>query len=479
MNTGLTKNKKIPLCVDLDGTLIRTDSLIETTALFIKQRFLMTTLFPFWLMGGRSRFKDEIAARTELDAAYLPYEVIVLDAIRKARAAGRKVILCTGANYRYAQAVADHLKLFDDVIASSASNNLTGTKKQQALTEQFGKGGYDYIGNDSKDIPAFLHARRSYLVSPTPSLRRKQSSLPKAQIMVPAKMPSPGVYISQLRLHQWLKNILIFMALLSSQNFDNIEAILAASIGFIAFGFCASSVYILNDLMDLPVDRRHPRKKKRPFASGSIPSHHGLLLIPVLAGTGFALASFLPVEFLLILVLYYFISFNYNLWAKNLAVLDTLFLAGLYTLRVIAGAAAISVVPSFWLLAFSMFFFLSLAMAKRYAELINLDLDSKKHIPGRQYSKVDLYTIMSQGAASGYASILVLALYINSDEVLNNYSHPEVIWLTCPLLLYWINKLWLNSQRGEMYDDPLVWAIENRVSRSITVIFVLLLLLAI
>ena len=181
----------------------------------------------------------------------------------------------------------------------------------------------------------------------------------------------------------------------------------------------------------------------------------------------------------LVLLLYFFISLNYNLWAKNLAVLDTLFLAGLYTLRVIAGAAAISVIPSFWLLAFSMFFFLSVAMAKRYAELINLDLDTEEHIPGRQYSRVDLYTIMSQGAASGYASVLVLALYINSDEVMENYSHPEVIWLTCPLLLYWINKLWLNSQRSEMHDDPLVWAIENRVSRSIAVIFVLLMILAI
>lgn len=479
MNADQSKSNKIPLCVDLDGTLIRSDSLIETTALMIKQHFFMILLFPIWLIRGRAQFKEEIATRTEIDAGYLPYEENVLDAIKTARADGRKIILCTGANYRYAQAVADHLKLFDDVIASSASENLTGSKKQQALTQRFGRSGYDYIGNDSKDIPAFLHARKSFLVSPTLPLRKKLASLQDAQVLVSSKMPSPGVYISQLRLHQWMKNILIFVALLTSQNFSNIEAVVAATIAFIAFGFCASSVYVLNDLMDLRADRRHPRKKKRPFASGAIPSHQGLLLVPLLAGIGFSLAIFLPVEFLMMLILYYFVSLNYNLWAKNLAVLDTLFLAGLYTLRVITGAAAISVIPSFWLLAFSMFFFLSVAMAKRYAELINLKLDSEENIPGRQYSKIDLYTIMSQGAASGYASVLVLALYINSSEVMKNYSHPEVFWLTCPLLLYWINKLWLNSQRGEMHDDPLVWALENRVSRSIAVIFILLILMAI
>ena len=276
-----------------------------------------------------------------------------------------------------------------------------------------------------------------------------------------------------------MKNILVFVALLASQRFGELQSVLATAIGFVAFGFCASSVYVLNDLMDLPADRRHPRKRDRPFASGAIPASQGMLLIPLLAIFGFALSGFLTLEFVLVLLLYYFVSLNYNLWAKNLAVLDTLFLAGLYTLRIIAGAAAIEVIPSFWLLAFSMFFFLSVALAKRYSELINLDLESDQRVPGRQYRTVDLNTIISQGAASGYAAVLVMALYINSEEVYRNYSHPQIIWLTCPLLLYWLNKLWLNTQRREMHDDPLVWAIENRVSRGIAVIFTLLLIFAI
>jgi len=479
MNIESKAKDAVPLCVDLDGTLIRTDSLVETVALFMKQQFLMIVLFPYWLIRGRARFKEEIAARTRLDAAHLPYEAAVVDALRAARHDGRETILCTGANRRYAEAVANHLGLFDDVMASDASTNLTQNEKQRALTQRFGVHGYDYIGNDRKDLPAFRHARRSLLVSPSRSLRRARSSLSDVEVLVPEKTPSLGDYVSQLRLHQWLKNILLFVALLASQRFNDLQSVLAAATGFVAFGFCASSVYVLNDLMDLPADRRHPRKRSRPFASGAIPAGQGPLLIPLLAAIGFALASMLTIEFVLALLVYYFVSLNYNLWAKNLAVLDTLFLAGLYTLRIIAGAAAIGVVPSFWLLAFSMFFFLSLALAKRYSELVNLELESDQRVPGRQYRRIDLNTIISQGAASGYAAVLVMALYINSEEVYRNYSHPQIIWLTCPLLLYWINKLWLNAQRREMHDDPLVWAVENRVSRGIAVMFTLLLILAI
>ena len=472
-------NVTIPLCVDLDGTLIRTDSLVETAALFLKQYFLMAVLFPIWLLSGRARFKEEIASRIKLDVAYLPYEDKVIDVIRQARGDGREVILCTGANQRYAEAVADYLGLFDGVIASDANTNLTSGEKRRVLTQRYGKGGYDYIGNDRKDLPAFRNARKSILVSPTFILRRAQSSLADVEMLVRKTAPSPRYYLAQLRLHQWLKNALVFVALFASQSFNELQAVLAAVSGFIAFGFCASSIYLLNDLMDLPADRRHPRKRNRPFASGAIPTGQGLLLIPLLAILGFVLASTLNVYFVLILFLYYIVSLNYNLWAKNIAVLDTLFLAGLYTLRIIAGAAAISVVPSFWLLAFSMFFFLSVAMAKRYSELIDLDLESDECVPGRQYRVIDLNTLISQGAASGYASILVMALYINSEEVLKSYSHPQIIWLTCPLLLYWINKLWLNAQRGEMHDDPLVWAIENRVSRGIAIMFALVLIIAI
>ena len=469
----------VPLCVDMDGTLIRTDSLVEATAHFLKTRFYLAPMIFVWLTRGKAHLKDKIAAHAELDVTHLPYEDKVVEAIRTARDEGRTTVLCTASNQRHAQAVADHLGLFDEVMSSDGTTNLSGDNKQQALVARFGEGGYDYVGNDVQDVPAFESARKSIIVAPTRPLRRVMGRLARAEHLVPPREPTLRDYADQLRLHQWLKNMLLFVPLLASQKFGDSSAIAASSIAFLAYGLCASSVYVLNDLMDLPADRRHPRKCLRPFASARIPVERGILLIPALLIASFALASLLPLEFVLLLAGYYFVTLNYNLWAKNVAVLDTLVLAGLYTLRVIAGAAAISVVPSFWLLAFSMFFFLSVAMAKRYAELVNTDLEDEQTVPGRQYRSTDLSTIMSEGAASGNAAVLVLALYINSDEVRTNYSNPDVIWLTCPLLLYWVNKLWLNTQRREMHDDPLVWALENRVSRAIAVLCALLLFFAI
>ena len=469
----------LPLCVDMDGTVIRTDALVEATAQFLKHRFHLAPKIAFWLARGRAWLKHRVAANGILDVTHLPYEERVLELIREARAEGRRTVLCTASNIYHARAVAQHLGLFDEIMASDEKINLSGENKRHALVAKFGESGYDYVGNDVKDVPAFESARRAFIVAPTKPLRRELHRLPDAEHLVPPRDPTWRDYARQLRLHQWLKNALLFVPLLASQRFNETGAVIHSLLAFLSFGLCASSVYVLNDLMDLPADRRHPRKRHRPFASARIPVEHGVVLIPGLLLASFVLALFLPLAFVGVLAGYYFVTLNYNLWAKNIAVLDTLTLAGLYTLRIIAGAAAIAVVPSFWLLAFSMFFFLSVAMAKRYSELVNTDLSDDDTIPGRQYRRIDLNTIMSEGAASGYAAVIILALYINSDEVAASYSHPEVIWLTCPLLLYWVNKLWLNTQRKEMTDDPLVWAMENRVSRGIAVMCTLLLIAAI
>jgi 4-hydroxybenzoate polyprenyltransferase len=344
---------------------------------------------------------------------------------------------------------------------------------------EFGSQGYDYVGNDTADLAAMRSARKAWLVAAKPSLARLAATLGNVTTLLQPRPPTLRDFLVQLRFHQWLKNVLVFLPLLAAHRITEAGALADAVLAFMAFCACASGVYVLNDLMDLPADRRHPRKRTRPLASGAIPARTGLLLAGTLPVVAILLATRLPYLFMAVLVAYYFVSLNYNLWAKNVAVLDTLVLAGLYTLRIIAGAAAVSVVPSFWLLAFSMFFFLSIAMAKRYSELIGLELADHEMVPGRQYNRIDLNTILSEGAASGYAAVLVLALYINSEEVRTNYSRPEVIWLICPLMLYWINKLWLNTQRREMHDDPLVWALENRVSRGIAIMSVLLLFVAI
>ena len=472
-------NEQVPLCVDMDGTLIRTDALVEATAQFLKRRPYLAPKILYWLSKSRAWLKHRMAANSTLDVSHLPYEEAVLELINEARADGRAIVLCTASHINHARAVADHLELFDEVMASDDKKNLSGENKRSALVERFGEGGYDYVGNDIKDVPAFESARKAIVVAPTRSLRSELPRVQRAEVLVEARDPTWRDYAKQLRLHQWIKNSLLFVPLLASHRFNEFGAVAASITAFFAFGLCASSVYVLNDLMDLPADRRHPRKKDRPFASARIPVEHGVILIPALLFASFVLAVFLPPAFIGVLALYYLGTLNYSLWAKNIAVLDTLVLAGLYTLRIIAGAAAISVVPSFWLLAFSMFIFLSIAMAKRYSELVNTDLGEDETIPGRQYRRIDLTTIMSQGTASGYAAVIILAFYINSEEVALNYSNPQVIWLACPLLLYWVNKLWLNAQRKEMTDDPLVWALENRVSRGIAVMGALLLIIAI
>lgn len=479
MTSTTNDESEFPLCVDLDGTLVNTDTLVESIGHLIKSNCILLLLFPVWLVKGRPYFKKMIASHVSLDVEFLPFNEIVLAKISEVHADNRQVILCTGAHEQIAIKVADHLGVFDDVVCTTATENMTRTNKQNALVDRYGDGGYDFIGNDLKDLPAMKSARSSFLVRPTRGLFKARDTLRDASVLDPQPVRAFRTYASQIRVHQWLKNILLFLPLLAAQKFNDQSAVLACLIAFFAFGSCASSVYVLNDLMDLRADRRHPRKKFRPFASTAVPVTHGLFLIPGLLAVSAGLAIFLPSTFALTLLLYLAVSLIYNLWAKNVAVLDTIFLAGLYTVRILAGAAAIQVTPSFWLLAFSMFLFLSIALAKRYTELIELDLPDEQTVPGRQYRRIDLSTLISQGAASGYAAVLVLALYINSDEVAVNYARPAIIWLACPLLLYWINKLWLNTQRREMTDDPLIWAITNRVSRVIAVALVGLLLVAI
>ena len=469
---------EIPLCVDLDDTLVLTDTLSESVGKLIKENIFYLPMLPVWLLQGRAHLKEMVASRVKLDLEYLPFNEKVLQLIKEAKKAGRKTVLCTGANYRHAVEIAEHLGLFDEVIGSAEAENMTREAKQLELVTRFGEGGYDYVGDDIKDLPVMQSAREAILVRPTKKLQKASKTLSSSRVLEPrAKVPLT-LYLQQIRLHQWLKNLLLFLPLFAAHEVLNADLLLACGIGFVSFGFCASSIYVLNDLMDIQADRRHPRKRNRPFASARIPAFQGYLMMPALLLAAVMLSLLLPIQFLGVLVLYYVVSLTYNLWAKNVAVIDTIFLAGLYTVRIIAGAAATLIVPSFWLLAFAMFLFLSIALAKRYTEIIDLELDENEVVPGRQYMPVDLSTLMSQGAASGYGAVVVLALYVNSEEVALNYSRPELIWLACPILLYWINKLWLNTQRREMTDDPLIWAISNRVSRGLGLALLLILLFA-
>lgn len=468
-----------PLVVDLDGTLTTCDTLVEGLALLVKQRPVSLLQLPFWLLRGRAAFKREVSNRVAIDPARLPYDARLLERLQLERARQRSLILCTAADDRIAQSVAAHLGLFDAVMATGSNANLSGRTKGAALVDRFGAQGFDYAANDLVDMEVFIHARESWLVNPTPALQQRSAALHNVSLTLPGPAFSLRETMRALRPHQWIKNLLIFVPLLVSMEVSHLGAFVNATLAFVAFCLIASCVYVVNDLLDIQDDRAHPRKRQRPLASGLVPVSHGMLLAAAIFAFGFAVAAAVSPLFVAALATYLASATAYSLFLKRVPLLDTLVLAGLYTLRILAGAAAVAVVPSVWLLAFSMFFFLSLALAKRHSELVELDgIAPSGAIPGREYRREDLQVLIAQGSASGYSAVLVLALYINSDAVRRQYNNPEIIWLICPLLLYWINKLWLNSQRREINDDPVIWAVTNRVSRAVAVLSVLLLAMA-
>lgn len=453
-----------PLCVDLDGSVVRTDLLLESLLLLLKRNPLYLLRMLLWLARGRAVLKAEIARRVQLDPAALPYNTELLAWLRRERAQGRQLWLCTGANERLANSVAQYLGLFEGVIASDATHNLTGRRKAERLVQSFGFRAFDYCGNERRDLAIWHCSNGAIVVSHGAALgMRVASRVPLLQTF------SSGGHrfraaLRALRPHQWAKNVLLFVPLLAAHRAGDLAAFGEVVLAYVAFCLCASSVYVLNDMLDLPSDRAHARKSKRPFASGDLPLRAGFFLVPALLVTAIAVAGALPVPFLLVLAGYYALTTAYSITLKGMIFVDAIALAGLYTLRIVAGAAATGVVPSFWLLLFSVFLFLSLAIVKRYAELDSLRRRGQLQAAGRDYDIGDLPMLESVGISAGYVSVLVLALYVNSPSTLLLYRRPEVLWGLCVLLLYWITRIWMKTHRGKMHDDPVLFAMRDRVS---------------
>lgn len=479
----------VPLCVDMDGTLVLGDTLFEGLAILLRRTPLYLLAVPIWLLRGKAALKKKVAEHAPLEVARLPYNARLRAYLERVRGT-RPIILCTAAHEKYAHAVADHLGLFDQVMATGGTN-FSPDQKAAVLVAEFGRGGFDYAADQVEDMQVFAVARRAIVVNPTAELRRRLSEVPNLQETIEDR-PVQGwrALPKVMRLHQWVKNILVFVPLVASQRFADEGSLLIATYAFFVYGLCAWSAYMLNDILDLSADRAHPRKRHRPIANAGLSIRTGMLLVPTLLVVALGLAWIVSKPFAQLLALYYVVTNLYAFWLKRVPMLDTSILAGLYTLRILAGAAAIDVVPSFWLLAFSMFFFYSLALAKRHSELVELvdnapvlvlgtAHSASDVIPGRSYRVDDLSTIISQGTSSGHAAVLILAFYINSDTVRAHYRHPEVLWLICPLMLYWVAKLWLNAQRRQINNDPVIWALTNRVSRAIAVLCIILFVLAI
>ncbi|HEX6065867.1 MAG TPA: UbiA family prenyltransferase [Longimicrobiales bacterium] len=460
-----------PLCVDLDGTLLRTDVLWESVIALVRHKPWLLPLLPWWAMRGKAQLKRSVASHVTLNPATLPYRADVLDMLRAEHGGGRELILATATDAGPAEAIAAHLGIFSAVCASDGVTNLAGQQKLQAILRRVGNGGFDYIGDAGVDLPIWRAARGAILVDPSKRVLSAAQRDGRVSRVVRGPSTTLSAMLRALRPHQWVKNTLLFVPLLSSHRIINFGTLQLAMIAFAAFCLAASSVYITNDLLDLEADREHPRKRNRPFASGALPISVGVLMVPLLLAGAFGLSwALLPQVFTIGLAAYVALSTTYSLYIKQQVLLDVFFLAGLYTLRVLAGGLATAITISPWLAAFSMFIFTSLAFLKRYSELLLLREHQQHEFRRRDYAGSDMDLLRSLGSASGFVSVLVLALYINSAEVLKLYRHPEILWLVVPIFLYWVSRLWLFGHRGKVQDDPIVFAIKDPASYVIAVL---------
>jgi len=455
---------QVPLAVDLDGTLIRTDMMWESLVRLLRKNPVAAVFALFGLVRGRARFKQEIAARVQVHPASLPYHAEFLNWLRQEKATGRKIILATASDLAMAQPIADHVGLFDDVMASNGKTNLRNAAKRRALTERFGERGYDYAGNSPDDLGVWPGAREAVVVNAPAALAQQAAATTKVGQTFFDQSSHLKSLTRALRPHQWIKNLIVFVPVLTAHQLGAQPVLLQAALAFVAFCLSASAVYLLNDLLDLDADRHHATKRNRPFASGDLPLQYGLVGAPLLLLAALGLSWFLSWQCALVTAIYFIISTSYSWKLKQIALLDVLFLAGLYTLRLVAGHVATGIAWSNWLLTFSMFIFLSLALMKRFQEIESVREQNGHDLKGRGYTAHDRRTVVTLGILTGILAVIVLGLYVNSAQVVKLYARPALLLLACPLLLAWICRVWYLTYRGQMHDDPTAFAFKDWAS---------------
>jgi 4-hydroxybenzoate polyprenyltransferase len=464
--TGAKSAKVSPvLCVDLDGTLIRGDLLWECVLVLLKTRPVTLLLLPFWLLSGRASLKRKLAASVDLNPAYLPYRQQVLDLVRQEKATGRRTALVTAADQNLAETISSYLGLFDEVHGSDGRVNLKGANKAAFLAQQFGEHGFEYVGDSAADMAVWRNARAAHVVG-TQVRAGQAAAVTTLKSTILVTRPSFRTWINALRGHHWAKNLLLFLPMFLAHNFA-IGPLVRTFLGFLLYGFCASGLYILNDLLDLHSDREHPWKKKRPFAAGDISIPEGLLASAVLLSTALGLGFFLDMQFGFALFGYATLTMLYSFYLKKIALFDVFILSSFYSFRILAGALITNTPLSQWFLAFSMFFFLSLAMAKRYSELLHAKDLVIGGNSGRGYHTGDRELLLSLGVGSSFSAVVIFSLYVHSQDVGLLYSSPEFLFLLCPIVLYWLSRTWLLAHRGELKEDPVTLAIRDPVSYGV------------
>lgn len=459
MGISITQ-QSTPLFVDLDGTFIKSDMLFESLFSAIKSSPWVIFFILPWLCKGRAFLKMRLSDLSQQDVLTLPKNPDTYQFLTQQKAAGRRIILATASNEHIAQAFVSAYPIFDDYIASNANENLKGRhklQKIQAMNPEF-----SYMGNSIEDYALFEHATESYLVAPTRAAKRKTFTF--TNMFDQQNKSTLSLLLKELRVYQWVKNLLIFVPLFVSNAYTNMSLVMECVVGFFAFSLLASATYVLNDLVDLDADRVHQRKKNRPLASGDLSIFNAVLAAIILLFISALLALSTSVEFSIVLLVYLALTLSYSLKLKRYFAMDVIALASLYTIRIFAGAAIMGIAISFWLLSFSMFVFLSLALIKRCAELVTLKNKSKKQVSGRDYGVEDLSILSSFGTSSSLLAVLMYCFYINNDSLTSAFQEPDILWLSIPALGYWLMRMWVKTIRGEMHDDPIVFSLMDRGS---------------
>lgn len=470
-----TSETAIPLVVDVDGTLLRTDLLWEGLIQAIVRRPSRLLALVLALLQGRAAFKAAVADVSALKVDHIPLEPSAVTLIERARAAGRPIVLASAANGAQVSSLAQRIGA-DLVLASSATENLKGVTKLERIRAHFPT--FDYVGNDHADTPIWAAARHAFAVNPGPRALRQVRRLGlDLEIVRPRRWPLRAL-VRSLRPHQWSKNALLALPAVAAHELFSWDVGMALVAGFVAFSTLASAVYILNDLVDLPNDRAHPSKRHRPLASGELSIPLALISVAVLALVSGLIAWRLPLAFQALLIVYVVVTTAYSLVLKQRPILDVITLAGLYTIRVAAGAALVAVSLSRWFLAFSVFFFFSLALVKRVVEIGHRAAEDSSRIPGRGYRAGDVPTLRSLGTTAVMASALVYCLYITGAEVEELYSQPDLLWIGLPILLYWQSRVWLLAGRDTLHEDPVTFALTDRASRVLLLGFLVVVWMA-
>jgi 4-hydroxybenzoate polyprenyltransferase/phosphoserine phosphatase len=460
------------LAVDLDGTVLRTDLLWEALTELVRQKPYLLLLAPFVVLGGRVRFKQWIARHVQLDLTQLPLNEPVVEFVRNAKREGRTVVLATAALQQWAAPIAHQLGCFDHVIATTTVNH-AGKRKLEQLRVLCNGAAFDYIGDRGVDVPLWSAAAGAFIVG---NPARYQRRIGKAFYgAFPAPRPKSRDWLAALRIEQWSKNLLVFVPLFLAHALFDSAAVTGALTAAVLLSIIASALYVFNDLMDIPRDRRHPIKRNRPLARGIIPLPHawGLVIAGLVAGFGLAYVT-LPSAVVHLLALYAVSSVAYSLALKHQPIVDVLMLGGLYTLRIIIGGSAARIEVSPWLLGFSLLFFASLALLKRHSEVVQLRTTPDLLERTRPYTTDDEPFLLATGIASASLAVVILVLYLTGERARMLYTHPDRLWLVLPLLLFWVMRMWRFSVQGRLQGDPLTASLRDPASIATAVAIIAL-----